>query len=278
MTLCIPKLFRSHISSLPEARFGVTDVRVAPGLVSCEMDVHQWMVSPEGGLIAGVLAVAVDQVAGAASSEVRPVGCGLVTTELSLDLCAQLLHLEPARLYCEATVVNADAGACLTRVRVADTQGATLAMAAVWMKYLAEPESQLSAPRDPGPLSELPEEADLAAVLCAESKAVDDRTAEVSLPPLPEALNVRGDFHGGVLTCASEMAARLALHADGPGRLTTSSIRVAFLRPVRSTGPAQFIANAVHRGRHVGLANATVLDAFARSAVTSQVVARSLGH
>jgi acyl-coenzyme A thioesterase PaaI-like protein len=44
--------------------------------------------------------------------------------------------------------------------------------------------------------------------------------------------NVLGDLHGGISLCASDVLATMALTAPGQPVLATSSIRVAYSRPV----------------------------------------------
>jgi uncharacterized protein (TIGR00369 family) len=77
--------------------------------------------------------------------------------------------------------------------------------------------------------------------------------------PTPQLANPVGNLHGGVVFAAAELAGRWAL-GPGPAPLSTSSVHLALVRPLRTHVEVTLTATVAHRGRTLGVAHVVATD------------------
>lgn len=256
MTVIVTRPHTPFVTGGPEALFRVGQVTNDGGLIRGSMRTGDWMLGRDGQPCRGALGVLADDILGYALIAERPHGRFAVSTEISVDFCSPF-PVDGSTLYAEGYPVEFDMIGGLSRGRIVDRIGRTIAFGSERVRYVPE------TPSAPGYVSS-------ADVFAGRNGLVDsnrrstpdplrattrrhDNGATLELAAAPELSNPLGTMHGGISLCASEMAGLAALQS-GPHPLVTASVHIAYLRPVSVAGEVTFTATVLHRGRTMGIA------------------------
>jgi uncharacterized protein (TIGR00369 family) len=232
-----------------------------------------WSTDVHGSPCAGALGVLIDDVLGYAVVAARPPGHWAVSTEIHADF-GQDLPGPGAQLRAESSAIALGPRGGLASGAVRTAGGELIATATERLQYV---------PGEPGGLSETgatepaPVDADTDQLSLPELLgAVRERTAGTTalrFTPMARLANPVGNLHGGVLFSAAELAGRWAL-APGAAPLVTSSVHLAFLRPLRLYAEVRLEASVVHRGRTLGVAHVVATDPDGRVCALATVTGR----
>jgi len=211
------------------------------------MRTGDWMLSPEGAPCRGSLGVLADGYAVVAE---RPDGHWAVSTEISVSFCSAL-PIDGTTLYAESYAVEFDLVGGLSKGRIFDRLGRTIALGTERVRFVPEtpssPAYRVGAGGFVGPVG-LTESHHLStADLLGATTRQSDSGATVELTAGLDLSNPMGSLHGGISLCASEIAGLAALQSSSHP-LVTTSVHIAYLRPV------SYSATALHRGRNLGVA------------------------
>jgi uncharacterized protein (TIGR00369 family) len=92
--------------------------------------------------------------------------------------------------------------------------------------------------------------------------------------PDPAINNAMGIVHGGISATALELVASAALNDSRSGRpLTTSTLRVNYLRPFRSGADARYVGTPLRTGRRTGVSDAHAIGADGVVAIVARLTA-----
>lgn len=259
----------------PEALFRVGAAEKDGPVVRAQMRTGPWMRGWDSGSCAGSLGVFLDDLLGNALIEGRPENYWPVSTELSIDFAAPL-PADGSVLSGRSWPVSVEPGGALGQGTVTDLSGTVIATATTRERYLPAPQSL---PAGPGPGSGPPAGDDPAgpesimALLGAVGRR-DGGALILTVPGSGDFANPMGNTHGGVLLCAAEIAGSLALHTETTP-LQTSSIRVAYARPVRVTDTITYTAEVLHRGRTLGVAQVTARGSSGKTCAIATITAHN---
>lgn len=253
----------------PEALFGLSPMRVDDDRASASMASGPWLCADDGRPAAGALGVLLDDVLGQAMAVFRPDDHWPVTTELAVDFCAPL-PLDGSRIHAEARVLTTDASGGLARGRAQGENGRTLAVATSRSRFLpGVPAAVTGGQRLATELEGRSGPDSLRELLGAEMRPCLESDGLV-LAHRRELGNPRGVLHGGVVACAAEAAARLAV--DAPA-LVAASLRVAYLRP--AVGEVAFIPRVRHGGRSLAVVEVVACGDGGKPCALATVTLRS---
>lgn len=239
----------------PEALFRIGPPAREDGVFRQTMVTGPWMLGADARPCTGSLAVLMDDVLGQPIVAARPDGYWPVSTELSIDLTGRL-PCDGTVLHGESSLVAGGLGGGLSQSLIVDDGGRTVATGTSRGRYLPiRPGTAASPPgaadaAETGTMAAAP---DSTMSLLGASIVDLDENAAIVIPGDPVFANPLGNVHGGILLCASEMAASLALRSAGHP-LETASIRVTYLRPVPAAGEVIFSTEVLYRGRTLGVA------------------------
>lgn len=259
--------------STVEARFGVRDCGPAPVGNQCIYQPPSWVHDSGGRLRAGALMVVTDHILGELSFRRRPPEVWSLTTELTLDLIADI---PPGQtVHASACEVASARGSSFAHCRLDDGTGRILALGTTRTVYV--PATQTEPPSDALTATRLSGAATIEDALDV-SYRTDDGSAVAILADTGEWANIFGILHGGVASCVAELAA-FRVFNDSNSSLSTARIHTNYLRPASSGTPYQATARAYRVGRgfavvevlgHSGGQLCTVSMITARRADTSQ--------
>ena len=220
------------------------------------MRTGDWMLGPDGKPCRGSLGVLADDVLGYAVVAERPVGHWAVSTEISVDF-SSVLPVDGTTLYAESHAVEFDLIGGLSKGRIVDLLGRTIALGTERVRFVPEtpsaPAYSVGAGAFVGPVSLTDSHRLSTADLLGASTRQTDCGATLELTAGLPLSNPMGNLHGGISLCASEIAGLAALQSSSHP-LVTASIHIAYLRPVLLDGKVSFSAKALHRGRTLGVA------------------------
>jgi uncharacterized protein (TIGR00369 family) len=86
----------------------------------------------------------------------------------------------------------------------------------------------------------------------------------------PDLANPLGNLHGGITLLVSDLVAQAAFAAAG-GPTRTTSVHVAYPRPMPLGTTVRFEGQVIHRGRTFGVAQVTALNASGRPCAVATV-------
>jgi acyl-coenzyme A thioesterase PaaI-like protein len=227
----------------PESIFRVEDLRIESGIARGSTPVGEWLTGPDGRVALGALGVFIDDILGYACIAPQPPGRWSVSTDITLDVFPTL-QLPTTRLFAEAEGVHADERGCFAIGRVVNDDGIPVAVCSQRGRYVSQSWTATDAVVSP---SAAPVGTTSVAGLIGASVA----DGVVSVTALERLQNPMRIMHGGISLCASDLVAALAV--AGEPALTTSSIRMVYARPVPAGATIEFRADAVHRGRSLGI-------------------------
>jgi uncharacterized protein (TIGR00369 family) len=252
----------------PERAFQLGPLAVADGTVTSSMPVGPWLNAPAGGLPGGVLGVLVDDVLGCALLLERPPGSWSVSAEISVDLCRPV----PADgvLAAEGRLMHSDDSGGLASGSVADDAGRLIALCRQHGRWLtAQAEVPPAGQPAPAGSPETGAPAALADLLGARPRAADG-CAMLAVDVTSGLANPLGNLHGGITLLVSDLVAQAAVSAAG-GPTRTTSVHVAYPRPMPLGTTVRFEGQVIHRGRTFGVAQVTALNASGRPCAVATV-------
>lgn len=265
----------------PEGLFRIGAVAVEGDVVRTGMATGPWLHDGDGVPAAAALGVLLDDTLGQAVIVHRPAGHWAVTTELAIDVAGPLPG-DGSRLEAEAQMVSCDATGGLSRGTVRAADGTVVAVGTTWSHFLpGVPEAvyegsygPASADRTAGSLAELlgvtaaellgVTAAELLDVTAAEPPGVTATDGALVVPERADLFNPRGFVHGGVIACATEVAARRIA-----GGLATASLRVAYVRP--ALAPVVLTPTVRHAGRSLAVVEVVARGADDRTCAIATV-------
>jgi uncharacterized protein (TIGR00369 family) len=256
----------------PERAFRIGPFAVADGTVTSSMPLGPWLSGPAGGPPGSVLGVLVDDVLGCALLLERPPGVWSVSAEISVDLCRPV----PAAggvLAAEGRLMYSDDSGGLACGSVVDDAGRLIALCRQHGRWVTAqplvPPAERPAPSE-SPASPAPNApAVLTELLGARPRAADG-CARLAVDVTADLANPLGNLHGGITLLVSDLVAQAAFAAaDGPTR--TTSVHVAYPRPMPLGTTVRFEGQVIHRGRTFGVARVTALNATGKPCAVATI-------
>jgi uncharacterized protein (TIGR00369 family) len=257
----------------PELIFRVARPVAEGGAVSSSMPVGPWLNGPSGRPLAGALGVLIDNVLGHAIMLRRPPGGWSVSTEISLDLCDPVpdgTHV----LTAEGRGDHSDATGGVASCSVTDGSGRLIALCRQHGRWIQIPSSAVpsgASAQAARPVAAPESLADLLGTPAADG----DGSAQLDLAVTRDLANPLGDLHGGITLCACDLVAQAALTAvAGPPR--TTSIHVAYTRPVPGDTVVRFAGRVLHRGRAFAVVQVTAANESGKPCAIATVTTGAL--
>ncbi len=249
----------------PERFFRVARPKATGEMVASSMPTGPWLNGPSGRPLAGALGVLIDNVAGYVLVLGRPPGWWSVSAEITLDLLRPV-PADGSVLVAEGSVRHADPVGGFSSASVTDGSGRLLAVCTQHGRWVR---SAPAGGNGTAPASGAPPTADLAGFLGGQARTAEGG-ALLELTVMPELTNPLGNLHGGITLCACDLVAQAAIEAAG-GPPRTSSIHVAYPRPIPLGTRARFTAQVTHLGRAFGVVRVTALNASGKPCAIATV-------
>lgn len=257
---------------------GLRLAEVGPGSATFTMPLSRWLLGPQDTVTLGALTMPADGAMGCAILTELPAQTPITTAELSL----RLLHAPGpgGTVHAVGRVVHTAAPLVLAEVEVRDdsdqllAHGSSLYMTMPGTSYRPPAPSPTPRTEPDGPDPWQRELADhdrppielltgLAPVTAGDGRAVFTLPASPWLCAPPP-----GRVQGGMVATLAEAAMEAALQTRAPAatRYAPVDLKMNYLRPLASDGrPARAEAHAVHSGRRLAVAHASVTDADGRA-------------
>jgi acyl-coenzyme A thioesterase PaaI-like protein len=244
----------------PEALLRIGELRFdADGTVSADMPIGPELRGPDGAVPVGALGVLLDDAMGYAIN--AAFGSWSISTDLSVEMVAGLDGVDTVRV--DATVSELRDGRAYARGTVLDGAGRVLGFGSQRGRVVLE------SPPPAGSVPAAPAEPMGLLELFGAAVRVVDGTLEATVGP--ELTNPRGNLHGGMGFCLTDLAAGTAL----PALPVTESIRTSFVRGVPGGTVLQLHTDVAYAGRTLGVVRVDARDATGRTYLTSTVVRAS---
>ncbi|MGW5072398.1 PaaI family thioesterase [Rhodococcus sp. NPDC004095] len=215
------------------------------------------------------LGVLLDDILGFTLYHRRGDRAGLVSAALSVDFAPTTGWRGP-HLASEARVETLDEDGGLSSTRVVDSAGTLIATGTLWGSFVdgvSENRPVLTATA-PEPMADGPSAPPLD--LLGGRIEETGTGSRLTVPVNPALSNVLGMMHGGIQTCALDLAGSIAA---GPS-MRTAALRANFFRPVPLDGPTVFDAEVMRAGRRVSVVRVTVRDHAGRDCSVATVTCR----
>lgn len=235
----VAELLRSALGRRKQA-FGLASLTVGDGgAVEGSLDNEfRLPAGPDDRPAAGALGVLVDDALGFALIAAGG-GSWSVSVEISMDFVAPL---PTAGVRLRGRCSDLDGMAGFARGEVRDEHGDVVVHARQHGRYVPRP-----ALPEPVPAT-VPKPSATVLELLGATMSAEGTTATVAVDDPTPWHNAMGALHGGVAICAVEAAATGATLAS-PTPLRTTSLTVAFARPMTGGGHYSFAARSLHTGR-----------------------------
>ncbi|QNG38550.1 PaaI family thioesterase [Geodermatophilaceae bacterium NBWT11] len=222
------------------------------------MRTGRWTTTPDGSPCAGSLGVVVDDVLGSCVLMSRPAGSWSVSTEITVELVADVPG-DGAVLTVAGRVVGRDSSGGLARGEVRDGEGRSVAVATQRQRFVPGDPSAVAAAVPVPAAADDPDRDALAAIGGRLHRHGED--GELVLPGSTDLANPAGNLHGGISLLASELVAGAVL---GDPSFVTSSVHIVYLRPLSVSAETTFGSELVHRGRTLGMVRVVGRNAAGR--------------
>jgi acyl-coenzyme A thioesterase PaaI-like protein len=232
----------------PEELFRLGPIETHGSVVRGSMPVGEWLTEGSGRINAGSLGVLIDDVLGYSLLHSRPADHWSVSTEITLDIMTPLRR-STSGVHAEANTLHVGTHGAFSTGLVHDDDGRLVAHCTQRGRFI------------PGPDSELLLDPDMRPARCDVTDLMDllgchadtaDTGPEVVLDATGMLRNPRGNLHGGIALCASDLAASRALAWTGGPELVTSSVHITYTRPIPAGSTISFRPVVTHRGRSLG--------------------------
>ncbi len=252
----------TELGRTPQSLFGVSRA-VRDGDVN-----RMTMTLGDGPAATAALGVLVDDILGFTLFHRRGERDGLVSATLSVDFVRPTGWQGP-HLTAEGAVEVLDRDGGLASARIVDSSGALVARGTLWGSFVdgVTQSRPIATEITPAPLSAGASDPTDALGGTVESTVGG---ARLTVPPNPDLVNAIGMMHGGVLTCAHDVAATAA----AGGSMRAASMKVNFFRPAPVDATTVFDATVVRDGRRVCMVRVVALDAAGRECSTAAVTLR----
>ncbi|MBD0863610.1 PaaI family thioesterase [Gordonia sp. zg691] len=221
-----------------------------------------WLADSAAGVNRGALAVALDDVTGYIVDAGSPAGRWPVSLGIRVDFVADP-PLDGSPLRVTGELVARDERGAMTTGAVFDPSGRTIATM-IQRSHLVE------APTTPGAHA-------THEVLDAPDGPVRDQLGlvetgpnELTMAPTVLSANGMGSVHGGILVCASELAATSAVGATGD--LRTTSVDITYVRPCDAADTTTFTSEICHRGRSLSVVRVVSANSSGKASSIATVV------
>ncbi|MGW5519190.1 PaaI family thioesterase [Nocardia africana] len=244
-----------------EALLRVAPVGLSPERAELSVEAGPWLRDPVAGFCRAALAVPLDDVTGYIVAAGSPRGRWPVSLGIRLDLLADP-PVDGSRLVVTGELIARDDRGGTTRGLVTDAAGTALALI-TQRSHLVPVDEPPTTPAVP-----FSTPANTATIRDALGIRAAGRGV-VEVPPGPFAANGMGNVHGGILICASELAAMSALGATGDYRST--SIDIVFVRPGNADDVTTFCADVVHTGRSLAVVRVTASNSSDKACAVATV-------
>ncbi|MCA1833523.1 MAG: PaaI family thioesterase [Actinomycetota bacterium] len=299
------RIFMSDAAAPPISRLtGLRLTSVGAGSATYAMPASDWLLGPKGFLHAGMLAFLADAPLGSAIITTLPPKTTLTTAELSMTFLG-----EPPRgggnLLAQGRLIHADERNALSEVFVTDGEGRLVAHGTSRcfifppsdVPYVPRSERDVVVEDTPDPyLRPVPSQT---TALPGDMSGLEILQASIrnELPPPPidvltglrpvEAMegrvvfalpasgwlmNPAGNIYGGMIACLAKSAASGSVQTIAPAgtQFTALDVKVNYLRP-GVVGREDLVATGtvVHRGRHLAIASAEIMQGDKRIAVAT---------
>ncbi|MFD1813802.1 PaaI family thioesterase [Rhodococcus gannanensis] len=252
----------TDLGATPQSLFGVSRaVRIG--------DVNRMtMTLGEGEASTAALGVLVDDILGFTLYHRRGDRDGLVSATLSVDY-ARPTGWHGPHLTADGTVETLDRDGGLASARIVDGAGALIARATLWGSFVdgVTQTRPIATEITPAPLP-----AGVAGpieALCGTLESTE-AGARLTVPPNPVLANAIGSMHGGILTCAHDVAATAAAGSS----MRTASLTVNFFTPVLVDAATVFDATVLRAGHRVCVVRVSALSSSGRECSTATVTLR----
>jgi acyl-coenzyme A thioesterase PaaI-like protein len=250
-----------HIGG-PEVMLRISGRAVSAERGEARIETGPWLADPAAGVNRAALAVALDDVTGYVVDAGSPDGRWPVSLGIRMDFVADP-PLDGTPLTVTGEIVARGERGAMTTGTVSDPSGRPLATV-VQRSHLVD------APTVPGAHA-------TAEVLDAPVSPVREQLGLVStaadvLTMAPTALsaNGMGSVHGGILICASELAAMSSVEANG--QLRTTSIDITYVRPCNAADTTTFTSETLHRGRSLSVVRVVSANSSGKPSSIATVV------
>lgn len=215
------------------------------------------------------LGVLVDDILGFTLYERRGNRAGVVSAALSVDF-ARPTGWQGPHLTAEGRLEALDTDGGLSSARIVDSAGALIATGTLWGSFVdgvTEDHPVLTAaattPAATGPATHPLE-------LLGGRIENTDTGVRLSVPAARGLANALGAMHGGIQTCAHDLAGNAAA---GP-QMHTASVRVNFFRPAPVDVATTFDAEVLRSGRMVAVVRVVARDHSGREFSSATVTCR----
>lgn len=225
------------VSSAPDDLFDVRNIRQAGSVITASMEPRR-ILGADGRPAVGAVGVLADNILGYAVMAALPQGAWSISTEIWVDLVAEL-DAVPTTLAGEAEVLN---GAGFSTGRLLDASGRVVAQCRQRGRQADPPQPV------PGQLPTSPSARGNDDIGLNDLLGMRQVKEGLALETNPAVLNPRGMLHGGVSLAASEFAAT-ASRVELGSMLPTSSVHIVHTRGVAKGATITFESNTKHSGR-----------------------------
>ena len=231
----------------PEALLHVSEVGGSAVAASGTMESGPWNLGPDGAPAFGALGVLIDVVWGGAAVACAPPGEWGMSTEMEASF-GRALSADGSPMHAHGEAVHRDALGALATGSVRAPDGSVIAVGTQRTRFA--PAAPRPRPLDLVMATALPGRgiADLLGLAAAATTTADDGDGPLTFVASSTTANPAGIVHGGILFCASELAASRALGAAAAG-LAPSSLQIVYLRPGAIGQEIRCEAEVVYRGR-----------------------------
>ncbi|UOG23264.1 thioesterase family protein [Gordonia amicalis] len=246
----------------PEVMLRIRGLSMSAERGEARIETGPWLADPAAGVTRGALAVVCDDVTGYVVDAGSPEGRWPVSLGIRMDFVADP-PLDGTVLDVTGELVARDERGAMTTGRVSDPSGRTIAT-------IVQRSHLIDAPTSPGAHA-------TGDVLDAPASPVRDQLGLVptapgvlTMPPTFLSANGMGSVHGGILICASELAAMSSVEADG--QLRTTSIDITYVRPCNAADTTTFTSETLHRGRSLSVVRVVSANSSGKPSSIATVV------
>ncbi|MCG7632788.1 MULTISPECIES: PaaI family thioesterase [Gordonia] len=246
----------------PEVMLRIGEVSVSGERSEAHTEAGPWLADPATGVSRGALAVSCDDVTGYLVAAAGPRHRWPVSLGIRMDFLADP-PLDGSSLHVTGELVARDDRGAMTTGAVLDPSGRTIAT-------IIQRSHLIDAPRTPGPrasarILEIPD-----GPVRQQLGLVEVAPNVLSMAPTVLSANGMGSVHGGILVCASELAAASCVRAAGDMR--TTSVDITYVRPCDAAETATFTSEVMHHGRSLSVVRVVAANRGAKPAAIATVV------
>ncbi|ETA04943.1 hypothetical protein BJF87_16525 [Gordonia sp. CNJ-863] len=246
----------------PEVMLRISGHSVSAERGEARVETGPWLADPAAGVNRASLAVALDDVTGYVVDAGSPDGLWPVSLGIRMDFVADP-PLDGTPLNVTGELVARDERGAMTTGRVSDPSGRPIAT-------IIQRSHLVDAPTTPGAHA-------TTEVLDAPVSPVRDQLGLVptapgvlTMAPTILSANGMGSVHGGILICASELAAMSSVEANGQFR--TTSIDITYVRPCNAADVTTFTSETMHRGRSLSVVRVVSANSSGKPSSIATVV------